>query len=396
MRGEILSVGTELLLGDILNTNTQYLSKQLAQLGVNIYYQISVGDNPKRLQEVVKNSLNRSDILIVTGGLGPTKDDITKETISKVLKLPLALNHSWLKEIRRLFKLRNVKMPSNNIKQALLPKGSKVLPNSNGTACGMYINVNDKHIFLLPGPPREMIPMFLEQVVPIISNLSLRIIISKVIKTYGIGESKLVEIIDDLIENQDDPTIATLAKPDGIHIRVTTNSHKNNIYGIVKVIEERLHGFVWGYDDIELNRKIITSMLDLNLTLSLVESCTGGAITSQLTDVPGSSRAIINGSVLYTPYSKAKFLDTSIDNINSEGIDLKLTEHLALASKSKFDTDLSLAITGALGPTAPKGVEIGDLPLEQVYDEVMKLHAVTEARIRNRGLPLEWEYGEVL
>lgn len=368
MKAEIISVGTELLLGDIVNTNAVFISKKLAEIGIDVYYQSVVGDNRQRLTLVFKEALGRSDIVILTGGLGPTKDDLTKEVIAKAMNLPLTLNISWLREIERMFKKRKTKMPVNNIKQALVPKGSCIIFNNNGTACGIEISKNGKLIYLLPGPPRELEPMFIE-ITEKLRHLSSSKLVSRVIKTYGIGESKMVEHIDDILSNQTDPTIAPLAKKDGVHLRVTT---KSNIHGLKVVTNEILHRigeYVWGFDDEQLNEKIIKQMGENNLTLSIVESCTGGAIASTLTDVSGSSKILLESQVLYTEKAKARYLNTSVENIPLGGIDLSLTESLALKSLKINNSTLSLAITGALGPSAPLGINVGRAYISIAYKE---------------------------
>lgn len=361
MKGEIISVGTEILLGDILNTNTKFLSESLAKHGINVFYHTSVGDNGDRIAKVFQMAYKRSELILITGGLGPTKDDLTKEIIAKTLGLPLTLSLKWYHEMKGKFLKRAVKMPRNNIKQALLPKGATIIPNENGTACGIYIQNEGRHIFLLPGPPRELEPMFENWVSRKLKSFSHNELKSTVIKTFNIGESKLVEIIDDLIENQTDPTIAPLAKRDGVHLRVTTRDNLTGLKKTTKEIENRIGQYIWGYDEQELNTFVVEKMIANNLTLSLVESCSGGHIASSITDVSGSSKVLNQSQVLYTSLSKAEFLNCHIEEIPKDGIDYNLTQKLALESLSKCKTDISLAITGALGPTAPEGVEVGEV-----------------------------------
>ena len=347
------------MLGDILNTNSQYISQGCASNGLSIYYHTAVGDNPQRLATVFESALKRSDVILITGGLGPTKDDLTKEVVAKVLKAPLKLNWEWYRYIQKLFAKRQIKMPRNNIKQALIPIHGQILHNSNGTACGIYILAHGKHIYLLPGPPKEMVPMFKEQVLPRLLSLDLKSISSKVIKTYGIGESTLVALIDDLITTQSDPTIATLAKDDGIHIRITSSSNHNQISKLADKIEYRIKDYIWGYDQQTLNTLIIKKLIENKLSISMVESCTGGAISSLLTDTPGSSEVFMQSNVLYTEQSKALFLQCPLSEIPKGAIDQKLTNSLASKSKELCSTDIAFAITGAFGPTAPEGIEVG-------------------------------------
>lgn len=371
MKAEIICVGTELLLGDIINTNAVFVSRELANLGIDVYHQSVVGDNGGRLSSVFKEALKRSEIVVITGGLGPTKDDLTKEVITKSLGMGFSLHLPWLSEIKSFFKVRNIKMPKNNIKQALIPRGSQILVNSNGTACGIHISFNSKEIFLLPGPPRELRPMF-SQVVDILKPLSKSKLQSKVIKTYGIGESKIVELISDLIETQTDPTIAPLAKNDGVHLRLTTKTNLSGLNEISNEILDKIGDFVWGFDEDELNQRIIKTMAKNNFTLSLVESCTGGLIASTLTDVCGSSMVLLESQVLYTEIAKARFLNCHISKIPSGGIDLHLTEKLAINSRKSNSSTISLAITGALGPTSPIGVDIGEVYISVAYEDKVK------------------------
>ncbi|SES77560.1 competence/damage-inducible protein A [Anaerobranca gottschalkii] len=374
MVGEIINVGTELLLGDIINTNAKFISERLANLGIDLYYQTVVGDNSERLTTILKTALKRSNLIILTGGLGPTKDDLTKEVVAKTLKIPLILNYPCYQEIKRKFEKRGIYMPRNNIKQALIPKGAKILPNPNGTAPGIYLQFNKKHIFLLPGPPKELQPMFLNSVENLLINYSDSQLTSKIIKTYGIGESGLVKLIDDLLENQSDPTIAPLAKVDGVHIRVTTKKNFSDLEKVVKIIQQRLKDHIWGYDDDQLDQLIVETMIDNKLSLSLVESCTGGAIASAITDIPGSSMVLDQSQVLYTLKSKSEFLSCNIADIPNSGIDYYLTEKLAKTILEKTGTDIGLAITGALGPTVPSGVEVGEIYISTVnnYKSITK------------------------
>lgn len=371
MKAEIICVGTELLLGDIVNTNAVFISRQLANLGIDVYHQSVVGDNGHRLTSVFKEALKRADIVVITGGLGPTKDDLTKEIITKTLGIGFSLNIQWVNEIKSMFRNRNFKMPKNNIKQALVPRGSQILPNSNGTACGIHISLIGKEIFMLPGPPRELEPMF-SQVIDILKPFSNSKLQSKVIKTFGIGESKIVELLDELIDNQTDPTIAPLAKKDGVHLRLTTKTNLNGLNKINQEILDKIGDFVWGFDEDELNQKIIKTMAKNSFTLSLVESCTGGLIASTLTDVGGSSKVLVESQVLYTEKAKARFLNSHITEIPLGGIDSDLTEKLAIKSQKINKSTISLAITGALGPTHPEGVDVGEVYISIAYEGKVK------------------------
>lgn len=229
MVAEIICVGTELLLGQILNTNSQYLAQKLAELGIDLYFQTTVGDNMERLKMAIDIATKRSDVLIFTGGLGPTSDDITKEAVADYFGLTLVLDEDILRRIESFFERRQVKMPQINKKQAYVPEGAKVLHNKNGTAPGLIIEKDGKIAILLPGPPFEMQPMFEEEVLPYLEKFSKQKIYSRVLKFIGIGESSIEEALKDLILSQTDPTMALYAKPFEVELRITTKKRVKSL-----------------------------------------------------------------------------------------------------------------------------------------------------------------------
>ncbi len=357
MDAEIISVGTELLLGQIINTNAQYISQQLSELGINVFYQTSVGDNRNRLSSILKNALDRSDLIILTGGLGPTLDDITKEVVSEVMGLELYMDEKVLANIEAHFQKRGLKMSENNKRQALIPKGSRVIPNYNGTAPGIYIQANKKNIILLPGPPKEMKPMLKQFVLPYLrENFGCGLIKSKIINLVGISESSLEEKILDIIKNQSNPTIAPLAKEDGIILRITAKARTEKdasvlIEPVVNSIKERVGNYIYSYDNKPIQEVVGEILLERNCTISIAESCTGGYISHLLTNIPGIS-AVFNRSIIsYSNESKIENLNVPPDILNSYGAVSKETAILMASGVRKLaNTDIGLSVTGIAGP----------------------------------------------
>ncbi|WP_350345028.1 competence/damage-inducible protein A [Proteinivorax tanatarense] len=376
MKTEIINVGSEILLGDILNTNARYLSSVLNKLGCSIYYHTSVGDNQKRLKKLINLALERSELIVLTGGLGPTLDDITREITSEALEIPLEHNPKIAEEINCYFKERGITMPKNNLRQAKVPRDARILHNSNGTAPGLLIETKNNIIVLLPGPPNELKAVVEESLLPLDLFKPMDSIVSTTIKTYGIGESQLVEKIEDLIQTQSNPTIAPLAKEDGVHIRLTYKgnqqyaSHYFSKYK--KRIDERLGNYIWGYDNQQLNQLIIDRCAQKKLNLSTVESCTSGAVSSLLTDVSGSSKVFWGGNIVYTDNCKKEFLSLNSD-IPNGGVDKDITEQLAGQLYIKSGCDICLAVTGALGPSTPhNNVSVGDVFISTILKGNLK------------------------
>src|SRR5690606_16442668 len=307
MNAEIIAVGSELLLGQIANTNAQFLSKQLAEIGINVYYHTVVGDNPARLADVIKISQSRSDLIIFTGGLGPTKDDLTKETIAKMLDKQLVFDEDALHSIEDYFKRTNRHMTENNKKQALVIDGSTILPNDHGMAPGMALEVNKITYMLFPGPPKELNPMFLSYGAPFLLE-SLGVverIESRVLRFFGIGESQLETELEDLIDNQTNPTIAPLAGDGEVTIRLTAKH--SSLEAANQLLDEteaeilkRVGPFLYGYDSTSLVSEVMNKLKSTKLTIASAESLTGGLFTEDLTNLAGSSAVVKGGIVCYT------------------------------------------------------------------------------------------------
>ncbi|TYP54312.1 competence/damage-inducible protein A [Thermosediminibacter litoriperuensis] len=356
MKAEVISVGTELLLGQITNTNARIISRQLQEIGVDVYYHTSVGDNSERLLEVFHTAWNRSEAIILTGGLGPTQDDLTKETIASYLNLRLVLDEPSLARIREYFEKRDREMPENNLKQALVPEGAIAIPNDKGTAPGVLLERDGRIVVMLPGPPFEMEPMLKAYVIPFLSKKSSGVIFSRVLKFYGIGESMLEERIKDLIEGQTNPTIAPLAKMGEVTLRITAKagSIKEAMDMIAPVelkITERVGEYLYAYDDEKVEEIVAGLLLKLNKTIAIAESCTGGLVSHKLTEVPGISKSLDRAIVSYSNRAKEELLFVKRGTLEKYGAVSEQTAlEMADGVRRSSQTDLGLSITGIAGP----------------------------------------------
>ncbi|ADQ40485.1 competence/damage-inducible protein CinA [Caldicellulosiruptor acetigenus I77R1B] len=356
MVAEIICVGTELLLGQILNTNSQYLAQKLAELGIDLYFQTTVGDNMERLKMAIDIATKRSDILIFTGGLGPTSDDITKEAVADYFGLALVLDEDVLRRIEKFFERRQVKMPEINKKQAYVPEGAKVLHNKNGTAPGLIIEKDGKIAILLPGPPFEMQPMFEEGVLPYLEKFSKQKIYSRVLKFVGIGESSIEEALKDLILSQTDPTMALYAKPFEVELRITTKKEseecaKSLLQSMENRIRERLGEYIYGVDRQLLEEVVIGLLAEKKLKVSVAESCTGGLICNKLTNVPGASEVFDRGFIVYSNEAKMKLLGVPEQVLKEHGaVSSQTARYMAQGALSNSLADIALSVTGIAGP----------------------------------------------
>lgn len=359
---ELIAVGTEILLGNIVNTNSAYLSEKCAELGLAVYYQSVVGDNPDRMKSVIKTALDRSDVIILTGGLGPTEDDLTKEITAEVMGFPLVedahtreLMEAYLKEYEKNHPQRRI--TKNNYKQTMVPEGAIVMDNHNGTAPGLIMEKKGKTAILLPGPPNEMVPMFEESVYPYLRKKQPEIIYSRMVKISGIGESQVAEEIQDLIDKQTNPTIAPYAKTGEVHLRVTAKAEdekkcKEMIKPIVRELKKRFGRNVFATrEDKTLEEAVVDLLKEKNMTLSLAESCTGGAVAARIVNVPGASDALMCGYVTYTNRAKRKCLGVKKSTLNKEGaVSAKCAKEMAKGGAKAARTDVCLSVTGLAGP----------------------------------------------
>lgn len=354
---EIISVGTEILLGNIVNTNAAYLAEKSAGLGFSCYYQDVVGDNEERLTQVLRTALSRADILLLSGGLGPTQDDLTKEVTAKVLGRNLYLHEPSKEAIKTYFQNKGMEITDNNWKQAMVPEGCFVLENANGTAPGIIIKEKNQHIVLMPGPPNEMIPMFENAVMPYLTSLEPGIIYSQMIKICGIGESKVESEIEDLINEQTNPTIATYAKTGEVHLRVTAKAEdehqaKKLLKPVVKELKSRFGNQIYTtQEEVTLEKAVVDLLLANHLTVSTIESCTGGMLAARLINVPGVSEVFKTGYITYTNKSKRKIIGVKKATLQKYGaVSEEVAKEMAKGGAFFAKSDVAVGITGIAGP----------------------------------------------
>lgn len=369
MKTEIITVGTEILLGDILNTNTHYLSNELANMGIDVYYQITVGDNEQRLLSQLKESFKRSDLVILTGGLGPTEDDITKEVCAKYFNMEMEFHESSWDKIIEIHNKMNRKPTENNRKQAYFPKGSLILPNKYGTAPGCIMEKDKKTIIVMPGPPKEMKPMFDNYVKPFLLKDNKNILKSKVLRIIGIGESKIENDLLDLIDKQINPTIATYAKDGECTVRITAKGKNEKeveslIEPISNEIKSRFKEKVYGEDDTAIEDEVAKILVDNNLTIAVAESCTGGMVAADLINYPGISSVFMEGCVTYSNEAKMMTLNVKKETLNTVGaVSEQCAKEMSEGVAARHNTNIGLSTTGIAGPEG--GSE--DKPVGLVY-----------------------------
>lgn len=356
MKAEIITVGTEILLGDILNTNCRYLSRELAAMGIEMYYQITVGDNEERLLKTLEESLNRSDIVICTGGLGPTEDDITKEVCAKYFGYELELHKPSLDAMIERFKHMNRVPTKNNEKQAYFPKEAYILKNDNGTAPGCIMEKEGKMIVVLPGPPREMESMFENYVKPYLSKLTDDVIESEVLRIIGVGESKVENDILDIIDSQTNPTIATYAKGYECTLRITAKAKsveeaKELIKPMSDEMKRRFGQSLYATGETSIEEVVSKMLVENNLKIAVAESCTGGMVSASLINYPGISSVFMEGCVTYSNEAKMKSLGVKKETLDVYGaVSDKCAKEMASGVADRYNTNIGIATTGIAGP----------------------------------------------
>ena len=354
MNAEILSVGTELLLGEILNTNEKYLSQELAALGVDVFFRTTVGDNPNRLKEAVKTALSRADILIATGGLGPTQDDITKEVVAEALGCELEFHEDSYKRMLAYFKSTGRDMPESNKKQAMMPKGARVLENTCGTATGCIIEKDGKTAIILPGPPSEMTAMF-EKSVRGFFGINAKIY-EQNIRLFGIGESKAAEILDDLISKGGAVTVAPYALTGEVRLRIAAKSEDENeakkqISDTLKIITERVGEYIYSLDNKNLPEVTVELLRKKKLTIAAAESCTGGMFAKMITDISGASEILGESYVTYAPEAKIRILGVKKETVEKYTVVSKeCAKEMAEGVRKIANSDIGVSFTGFAGP----------------------------------------------
>ncbi len=356
MTVELVCVGTELLLGNIVNTNAAFLAEKCADLGLSCYYQTVVGDNEERLSETLKTALKRSDVVILSGGLGPTKDDLTKEVAAKVMGKKLHMHEPSRKRIEDFFKKRNLEATENNWKQAMMPKGAIVVDNENGTAPGVIMEEEGKKVILLPGPPNELIPMFEKGIMPYLSKKNATIY-SQTVKICGVGESKAETMVKDLIDKQTNPTIAPYAKNCEVHFRVTAKAAdekeaKKLLKPVVKELKSRFENHVYTTEaDTTLEKAVVDLLTANKLTVSTAESCTGGMLAGRLMNVPGASQVYKSGYITYSNKAKRKILNVKKGSLEKKGaVSEEVAREMAKGAAMASKAEVAVAVTGIAGP----------------------------------------------
>ena len=386
---ELISVGTELLLGNIVNTNTQFLAEQCALLGLSMYHQVTVGDNRERLSEAVRTALGRSDVVILTGGLGPTEDDLTKEVCAEVMGFALKEDSHTKKRIEEYLKNSVFKViPDNNWKQAMVPEGAIVLDNDNGTAPGLILEKNQKAAVLLPGPPGELYPLFKKQVFPYLKKRQPEILRSQMVKICGVGESQVEDKLLDLIDKQTNPTIATYAKTGEVHLRVTARARseeeaKKLVKPVVKEIKSRFGDNVYSVREEETLEMAVVKLLQKHeLTVTTAESCTGGLLAGRLVNVPGASEVFREGFITYSNKAKRKYLDVNKSTLKKYGaVSSETAREMAIGGVFAADCDVCVAVTGIAGPDG--GTE--EKPVGLVYIATYMKEKVTVKKFQFKG-----------
>ena len=356
MSAEIISVGTELLLGEIVNSNAQMLSQGLSEMGINVFFHTAVGDNKQRLREIIDLAKSRSDIIITTGGLGPTYDDLTKEVVAESFGKKLTLHEDSHIRVMDFFRQAGTTMTPNNRSQALIPQGSEVLINDWGTAPGVAFKSGGKYVIMLPGPPAECSMMFLFRVIPYLERITKRIILSKSIRVFGMGESAVDNLLGKMMFSMQNPTVAPYAKMGEVLLRVTASATTKDdavklIDPVVDEILAKLGSAVYGIDVESLEEVVAGLLKQKKLTVAVAESCTGGLLAKRITDIPGVSDVFLGGICAYDNSIKTKLLGVKPEVLESEGeVSKTVVAAMAEGVRKATGADIGIATTGLAGP----------------------------------------------
>ena len=358
MTVELVCVGTEILLGNIVNTNAAYLAEQCAMLGLSCYHQSVVGDNEQRMEETIRRAVSRSDIVILSGGLGPTKDDLTKEVTARVFDMELLEDPHTRARIQEYFDQNHRgQITENNWKQAQVPEGAMVIDNYNGTAPGLILQKDGKTAILLPGPPNELKPMFERDIRPFLNRLEPEGIYSKMVKICGFGESKVESMITDILESQTNPTIAPYAKTGEVHLRITAKAiNEETADAMMEPMMEELYRRFGSQiftteEAVTLEETIVELLKEKGKTVTTAESCTGGLVAGRLLNVPGASSVYMEGYITYSNEAKEKLLGVSHSTLEQYGAVSKETAcEMAEGAAKAAGADLAISVTGIAGP----------------------------------------------
>lgn len=389
MKTAILTVGTEILFGQIVNTNAAFLSKELNDMGFDVMYHYTVGDNEKRLKELIEEIFTECDIIVTTGGLGPTQDDLTKETVAEVCNDKLVVHQESLDKIKNFFEVTGKTMTENNIKQAYLPAKAEVFKNDFGSAPGFAEKVDDKIIMCFPGPPREMQPMFENYAKPYLQQFTDGAMYYKFINTIGIGESQLETVLMDLIDRQTDPTIATYVKEGEAYLRVASKRKdaeeaKKAVEDMIEQVKHRISSYIYSMDNETLPEVVVKMLKERNLTVSSAESCTGGLFADSIISIPGTSEVFDRGLVTYSNKAKMEELGVQESTLKEFGaVSYQTAIEMAEGLYEASGSDICVSVTGIAGPDG--GTD--DKPVGLVYIAVKfgENTIVEEQRFRNSG-----------
>lgn len=356
MIAELICVGTELLMGQVLNTNAHFIAKALAPSGVDMYHQTVVGDNPARLTEAIETALSRADVLLLSGGLGPTDDDLTKETAAKALGKDLVLYEDEWKKIVGYFESKGRTVAPNNKKQAMFPADAIILPNPNGTAPGCIIEADGKAAILMPGPPRELQPMFTNHVLPWLLTRAGHRLYSREVRIFGMGESDVAYRLDDLFKHQTNPTIAPYCKTGEVTLRVTARCQNEAegealVMPMLETIQTTLGDVVYDTNGRELAEVCHHALIAARKTLAVAESCTGGRLADAFVSCPGSSAYFVEGDVTYANDAKMRRLGVTAETLDTVGpVSEECAREMAEGCRRAAGTDFALSTTGYAGP----------------------------------------------
>ena len=364
---EIIAVGTELLLGNIVNTNAQAISQSLSALGINVFWHTVVGDNPERLKEAVETARRRADIIITTGGLGPTYDDLTKQTVCQAFGEKLVFHPEILEEIRTFYETAlHVPMPENNTQQAELPEHGVIFDNPVGTAPGCAFESGGVHVLMLPGPPHEMAAMLRRHAEPYLRGLSREVIVSHDIMTFGMGESSVEELLRERMTHMTNPTLATYAKPFEVRLRATAKAESGEeaetlLAPVVELVRNTLGDAVYGVDVSGLAEVCLAGLRERNMTFATAESCTGGRVAEQITALPGASKVYRGGVVSYWTEVKGRVLGVPQDLLDTYGpVSEECARAMAEGARRTTGAEIAVSVTGAAGPDPDeRGVPVG-------------------------------------
>ncbi len=387
MKAAILSVGTEILFGQIVNTNTVFLSGELNALGIDVMYHYTTGDNSERLADMLKMAFRDCDLVITTGGLGPTEDDLTKETVCRVMGDTLEMHQESLDALYAMAERRGYHLTENNFKQAMMPAKAVVFDNDAGTAPGFALAVDGKTAVCMPGPPREMNRMWERRVKPYLKRLSDSVIYYRILRTFGIGESRLETVLLPLIDGQTDPTLATYAKEGECSLRIaskrcTLKEAEDAVSAMAEKVAELAGEYIYSYDNEDLHQVVGKKLIEGNISISCCESCTGGMFAERLVRVQGISKVFDRGLITYTERSKREELGVRAETLSQYGAESRETAlEMVRGLYEKTGSRICVSVTGVAGPEP-----IGDKPAGLIYIAA-SFDGREEARVLNTGRP---------